>query len=413
MGRQVLIATAILVLSFGSLMAQVNIMPLGNSITQADSGHNSYRYFLDQLFNQATFSFDFVGSHDTNYLGYPAQSNFDKDNEGHWGWRADEILNGRPGQGKLSEWIKTYSVDAALIHIGTNDIFQNQGVNSTLAELKQIIDTLRHEHPTVVIFLAKLIPTSINPVRNANLTMFNDSLPNLALQMANTNSPIIVVDQNSGFNAVMGQDTYDTVHPNDSGAIKMATKWFQSVTAYYVPLAISNLNLEIEVHHQVLNVNWEYFGSEEILSLDLEQKFVNNENWESVKSQAVDQSFNGVIKIDPKFNQSVFLRLIGLRKDGSRIVSNTEMYLSNKTDLEINYIHGRSEVHINSTSNFSGLISLVDATGKKILEERLSIRKGVSQYDIGSTQLATGIYWVHIVGPNGSWAKNLFISHEK
>ena len=45
-----------------------------------------------------------------------------------------------------------------------------------------------------------------------------------------SNSPVIFVDQNSGFNA--NTDTYDGVHPNDAGEAKMAQKWFDALKDY-------------------------------------------------------------------------------------------------------------------------------------------------------------------------------------
>ena len=50
---------------------------------------------------------------------------------------------------------------------------------------------------------------------------------------ATAQSPIIVVDQNTGFNATAGMDTADGVHPNASGSTKIATNWVKALEAYY------------------------------------------------------------------------------------------------------------------------------------------------------------------------------------
>jgi len=62
--------------------------------------------------------------------------NFDQDHEGHWGWRTDEILNGRLAAGSLTEWLDYYTPDVVLIHLGTNDVYQNQSTTSTVEEVK-------------------------------------------------------------------------------------------------------------------------------------------------------------------------------------------------------------------------------------------------------------------------------------
>jgi hypothetical protein len=41
-------------------------------------------------------------------------------------------------------------------------------------------------------------------------------------------SPVVIVDQNLGFNTT--EDTDDGVHPNRTGAEKIAQKWFEAIT---------------------------------------------------------------------------------------------------------------------------------------------------------------------------------------
>src|SRR5687767_6860684 len=91
--------------------AQKRIMTLGNSITQSNNSYKSYRYPLWKKLVDAKVSFDFVGSMRNQHRGNPVWPthnglSFDQDHEGHWGWRADEILNGRSGLGKLSDWLQ-------------------------------------------------------------------------------------------------------------------------------------------------------------------------------------------------------------------------------------------------------------------------------------------------------------------
>ncbi len=96
-----------------ALANPIKIMPLGDSITQgiasgvADEEFQvSFRKALYDKLKAAGYVVDdeiFVG---TLFSG-ESVPDFDPDHEGHPGWRADEIVNGRPGsgEGKLSEWL--------------------------------------------------------------------------------------------------------------------------------------------------------------------------------------------------------------------------------------------------------------------------------------------------------------------
>ena len=201
------------------------ISPLGDSITHADSSHQSYRYPLWIKLVDAGIVFDFVGSQSTNSGGDPiwpdhAGQTFDPDHEGHAGWRADEIRDGLP------TWLVGYTPDIVLLHIGTNDAFQNQSTSTTVDEIKQIIDALRVDNPNVVVLLAKLIPSTDTSI-NQGIDALNAEVDGIAVQMDTAESPVVVVDQNTGFSAAV--DTYDGVHPNVVGEEKMAQKWYDAI----------------------------------------------------------------------------------------------------------------------------------------------------------------------------------------
>ncbi|QRK14019.1 cellulose-binding protein [Archangium violaceum] len=195
-------------------------MPIGDSITQAAAGHASYRCPLWQKIRAGGYTADFVGSQTGGYSGANSctVSGFDVNHEGHWGWRADQIL------ASISGWATTYRPDIVLIHLGTNDLFQGNTIDSTLQEIGQIIDKLRAVNPSVKVFLAKVIQSTRS---NTTLDAFNQRIPAFATSKSTTTSPVIVVDQWTGFNA--STDTYDGVHPNATGEAKMAERWFQAI----------------------------------------------------------------------------------------------------------------------------------------------------------------------------------------
>ncbi len=196
----------------------LRIMPLGDSITQADRNHNSYRRSLWIKLRQAGYAVDFVGSTRSNYLGNAPQSDFDQDHEGHWGWQVDQVL------ARIDGWTRNAKPDIVLLHLGTNDLLRGQRDDEIINKLRQLIEALRRQNPRSTILLAQLIPSVGAEVQTQR---FNQRIAELARSMNASTSPIILVDQYTGFNAT--QDTYDGLHPNASGEEKMADHWFDAL----------------------------------------------------------------------------------------------------------------------------------------------------------------------------------------
>jgi lysophospholipase L1-like esterase len=189
------------------------VMPLGDSITQGNDETNSYRRPLWKRL--AAGRFDFVGSQRENHLGPPPNPDFDLDHEGHWGWRADQVL------AEVGGWAGTYRPDVVLLHLGSNDVFAGQSTSSTLGELGAIVERLRGANPRVTVLLAQLIPTSRDA--QPGIERLNSGIPGLAAQLDSSASRVVVVDQSAGFDPVT--DTRDGIHPNAAGEEKMAAAW--------------------------------------------------------------------------------------------------------------------------------------------------------------------------------------------
>ena len=205
----------------------IRIMPLGDSITQADSNHSSYRRPLWKLLHQAGYEVDFVGSKQDHFGGPAPYTDFDPDHEGHWGWRTDQVLV------HINDWVRTMQPDIVLIHLGTNDLRAGQSLESTMDELWDLIQALRQENPSIKVLLAQLIPIAGN---EAQVEQLNQLIARVAEYMSIETSPVLLVDQFSGFNAAVGQETYDGLHPNELGEQKLAERWFSALRQILVPL---------------------------------------------------------------------------------------------------------------------------------------------------------------------------------
>jgi lysophospholipase L1-like esterase len=216
-----------------TLLPTVRILPLGDSITQGSSRRRSYRYPLWTKLIDAGIGFDLVGSQNSNPLGNPSWPDykglsFDQDHEGHAGWRADQILNDLP------DWLQGYTLDIVLLHIGTNDVFDGQDTQSTVDEIEEIIDLLQEDNPKVIVLLARLIPLA-NSNKNQGIIDLNSRIDGVAATQTTPESPVIVVDQNSGFDTK--QDTYDGIHPNEEGEEKIAEGWSRAIIKVLPQLA--------------------------------------------------------------------------------------------------------------------------------------------------------------------------------
>ncbi len=200
------------------------VLPLGDSITQADRHHQSYRYPLWVSLVQNGVQFDFVGSLTEHSNGKgPAVAEvdgraFDPDHEGYWGLRADEVLE------KLREAEQHYPVDIALVHLGTNDVLQGQPIESTVQELKTIIETLRTKNPSVSVLLAR--PGQSTWSNAKALPELAEAVSELGPVLDSPTSRVIVVP----IDTVLTPDkTYDALHPNPEGESLIAEAFFKAM----------------------------------------------------------------------------------------------------------------------------------------------------------------------------------------
>ena len=208
--------------------AQTRIMPLGDSITEAETGHASYRYWLWHELVDGGFDVDFVGTMYGVHGGPPLYEDFDQNHEGHWGWRADEVLD------YIQEWAAGAQPEVVLIHLGHNDLWQGQGVDSTIADLSGIVGGLRSVAPTVSVLLAQVIPGS-QPAFD-EIPELNTAIAQLAVQLDTPWSRVIAVDHWTGFDPIT--DTYDGTHPNESGEQKMCARWFAALHEVMEPVEL-------------------------------------------------------------------------------------------------------------------------------------------------------------------------------
>lgn len=213
------------------------ILTIGDSITHGDSGHGTYRYELWKKLVDTGKFFDLIGTETNNFGGnfnYPDYNGkqFDRNHQAAWGQAAGWFLM----DGALNNWLNSYTPDIAIIHIGTNDvILQGDTTGQAANDIADIINLLRGDNANVKILVAKIIPVStentfVDAAEVAHIDTLNAAIETTIAPMSTAQSPIVIVDQNTGFDATRDVDTHDGVHPNSVGEAKMAQKWFDALT---------------------------------------------------------------------------------------------------------------------------------------------------------------------------------------
>ena len=199
----------------------VRIMALGDSITGSPG---CWRALLWQrLQNNGFTDIDFVGTLPPQGCGFT----YDGENEGHGGFLVTNVAN----QNQLPGWLSATRPDIVLMHFGTNDVWNNIAPTTILAAYGKLVDQMRASNPSMKVLVAQIIP--MNPSNCADcgqrVAALNAAIPSWASQKSTPQSPVVVVNQWTGFSTA--SDTYDGVHPNDAGNQKMSDRWYPALAA--------------------------------------------------------------------------------------------------------------------------------------------------------------------------------------
>ncbi|MGY2131300.1 GDSL-type esterase/lipase family protein [Hymenobacter sp. HD11105] len=254
-------------------------MPVGDSITHGDTILDSYRRplwkkLLASIALAEMDSVDFVGGQESNYDGPPPNPDFDKQHHGHGGWNTTMLLP------EVRQWSIDHQPDIILLHAGTNDLVDRKSIESTRDNLGKIIDEVRKANPAMKVLLAQLIPSNISREVNDDITALNALLPALANQKSTTESPVVVVDQNTGFSLEEGVDLYDALHPNARGEEKMAERWYEALRLKSIlgkPLPVSLVEFSAQAVPAGVRVQWTTASEQNNAGFTLERSLSGTE----------------------------------------------------------------------------------------------------------------------------------------
>ncbi|MFF6779348.1 ricin-type beta-trefoil lectin domain protein [Streptomyces sp. NPDC012510] len=215
------VATAFGVTAVGAAPASaasdtpLRVMPLGDSITWGvgSSTGNGYRAPLWDKLVADGHPLDFVGT-------VRGGSMSDPDNEGHSGYRIDQIA------ALADASLTRYRPNVVTLHIGTNDLQGASEANTAIARLRSLVNQVTADVPDATVLVASLV-VSTSPSEEQHRPAYNRAIPQIVSDAQAAGKRVAYVDMSSLTTA----DLDDPLHPNDAGYRKMADAFHRGIQA--------------------------------------------------------------------------------------------------------------------------------------------------------------------------------------
>ncbi|MFH9887443.1 ricin-type beta-trefoil lectin domain protein [Streptomyces luteogriseus] len=191
----------------------LRVMPLGDSITWGvgSSTGSGYRGPLWNGLAADGHPLDFVGTVRSGSMSDP-------DNEGHPGYRINEIA------ALADASLTRYRPNVVTLHIGTNDLTGASGTDAPIAALRSLVNQITADVPDATVLVASLV-VSTNSWEERWRGTYNQAVRNIVSDAQAAGKHVAFVDM-SGLTAA---DLADALHPNDSGYQKMADAFRRGV----------------------------------------------------------------------------------------------------------------------------------------------------------------------------------------
>ena len=187
------------------------ILAIGDSITQGGKTFICYRQVLIPELRKRNIGFTFIGPNQDAVSAHA----------GYGGKNTRYLLS------ITKDVYSRYPADIVMIHSGHNSFSKDKPVPGIIHYTEAMIDNIREINPDVIVLLAQVIPSGKLP-KYSYIPELNQELSSLFGRLNKQWQSIILVNQAEGFH--WKTDTVkDKVHPNASGAKKMAEKWIDAL----------------------------------------------------------------------------------------------------------------------------------------------------------------------------------------
>src|SRR5690606_36580846 len=195
-----------------NLQRNLRIMPLGDSITHGAGSSNGggYRPMLNDLLREEGADVTFVGSQRSG----PAPDA----HEGRPGWTISQLA------GITDAALATYRPNVVLLHIGTNDMNNNDDPDGAPARLGALIDQIFRAAPDMTLLRSTIVPSNLGTTQE-RIRRFNEAIrPEIGARWASGKHVYLV-----NMTSVTLTDLADFLHPDDSGYLKMAGAFYHGL----------------------------------------------------------------------------------------------------------------------------------------------------------------------------------------
>ncbi|GAA2494312.1 SGNH/GDSL hydrolase family protein [Streptomyces longisporus] len=191
----------------------LRLMPLGDSITWGvgSSTGNGYRGPLWNELAADGHPLDFVGTGRNGSMSDP-------DNEGHSGYRIDQIA------ALADASLTRYRPNVVTLHIGTNDLQGASEVNTAISRLRSLVDQITADVPDATVLVASLVVSTSSSEEQFRGT-YNQATRQIVSDAQAAGKHVAFVDMSSLTTA----DLADPLHPNDAGYQKMADAFHRGI----------------------------------------------------------------------------------------------------------------------------------------------------------------------------------------
>ena len=188
------------------------VLALGDSITAGGgSSFVCYRQVLVPELKKRGTSVRFIGPNEdaaSRHAGYGGRSTADL-------------------RSMAKSVYQQYPADLVLLHSGHNSFAKNEPVPGIIRDTETMIKDMHSINPRVTVLLAQVIPSGKLP-KYSYIPALNKELASLSERLTQQGYRVVLVNQADGFD--WNTDTVaDRVHPNQSGARKMADKWLAAL----------------------------------------------------------------------------------------------------------------------------------------------------------------------------------------
>lgn len=219
---------------------ELRVMPVGDALTQGSSGDHTWRYHLWSHLEESGVDFSFVGPHDDMYSlegdthgdrSY-AEPDFDTDHAARWGQSVDDMADG------IAEVASEHEPHYLLVMAGSEDLLSGDDPDQVLEGIGETVSTVRvalEKARFVVGELPHVEGTGDDEAVNARIDRFNMGLVDLGEQLSSEDSPVVVAQVAKDY--VPEYDSWDEVHPNTRGEVKIAAAFADALAE---PLAVGD-----------------------------------------------------------------------------------------------------------------------------------------------------------------------------